>query len=82
LGLCAATLVPYPSGGASADYVSNRFRSHPNIRTLNHAASFPRDLMRAMGAMTVGGVLEKFPELRVGFLEGNCGCMRLTQKFS
>jgi hypothetical protein len=38
LGLCAATLVPYPSGGASADYVSNRFRSHPNIRTLNHVA--------------------------------------------
>ena len=23
--------------------------------------------------MTVGGVLERFPDLRVGFLEGNCG---------
>jgi hypothetical protein len=32
--------------------------------------------------MTVGGVLEKFPELQVGFLEGNCGCMSLTEKLS
>jgi len=29
--------------------------------------------MLAMGAMIVGGVLAKFPALRVGFLEGNCG---------
>jgi predicted TIM-barrel fold metal-dependent hydrolase len=61
------------SGGASKDYVSNRFRGHANFRTLNHASSFPLELMLAMGAMIVGGVLEKFPALRVGFLEGNCG---------
>jgi len=61
------------SGGASLDYVSNRFRGHPNFRTLNHAAAFPFELMLAMGAMLVGGVCERFPELRVGFLEGNCG---------
>ena len=29
--------------------------------------------MEAMGALIVGGVLERFPGLRVGFLEGNCG---------
>ena len=29
--------------------------------------------MLAMGAMLVGGVLERFSDLRVGFLEGNCG---------
>lgn len=61
------------SGGASEDYVSNRFRGHPNFRTLNHASAFPLELMLAMSAMLVGGVLEKFPEMRVGFLEGNCG---------
>jgi predicted TIM-barrel fold metal-dependent hydrolase len=61
------------SGGASKDYVSHRFRGHPSFRTLNHAAAFPLELMLAMGAMLVGGVLERFPELRVGFLEGNCG---------
>ncbi|MFQ6023279.1 MAG: amidohydrolase family protein [Acidiferrobacterales bacterium] len=61
------------SGGASSDYVSNRFVGLPNFRTLNHASAFPLELMLALAAMTVGGVLEKFPELRVGFLEGNCG---------
>jgi predicted TIM-barrel fold metal-dependent hydrolase len=60
------------SGGASRDYVSNRFVGHPNYRTLNHAAAFPLELMLALGAMTVGGVLERFPDLRVGFMEGNC----------
>lgn len=61
------------SGGASDDYASNRFRGHPNFRTLNHASAFPLELMGALGAMTIGGVLEKFPALTVGFLEGNCG---------
>ena len=60
------------SGGASRDYVSNRFWGHPNYRTLSHSVSFPLELMMAMGAMTVGGVLERFPKMRVGFLEGNC----------
>ncbi|HIM46053.1 MAG TPA: hypothetical protein EYM34_07310, partial [Alphaproteobacteria bacterium] len=61
------------SGGASQDYAANRFRGHPNFRTLNHATAFPFELMAAMGAMLVGGVCERFPHLRVGFLEGNCG---------
>jgi predicted TIM-barrel fold metal-dependent hydrolase len=61
------------SGGASKDYVSNRFRSKPNFRTQNHASAFPLELMLAMSAMLVGGVLERFPAMRVGFLEGNCG---------
>lgn len=60
------------SGGDSNDFVANRFVGHPNYRTLNHAASFPLELMLAMGAMTAGGVLERFPHLRVAFLEGNC----------
>jgi predicted TIM-barrel fold metal-dependent hydrolase len=29
--------------------------------------------MLAMGSMIVGGVLERFPGLKVAFLEGNCG---------
>ena len=61
------------SGGASEDYASNRFRDNPNFRTLNHSAAFPIELMLALGAMTIGGVLKRFPDLRVGFLEGNCG---------
>ena len=61
------------SGGASEDYASNRFRHNPNFRTLNHSVAFPMELMPALGAMTTGGVLKHFPDLRVGFLEGNCG---------
>lgn len=61
------------NGGTGADYASNRFRGLANFRTLNHVSTFPMDLMLAMGAMLVGDVLEKFPELRAGFLEGNCG---------
>ncbi len=61
------------SGGASDDYASNRFRGHPNFRTLNHASAFPHELMPALAALIVGGVLERFPGLRVAFLEGNCG---------
>ena len=61
------------SGGASKDYASNRFRGKPNFRTQNHACAFPMELMLAMSAMIVGGVLERFPAMRVGFLEGNCG---------
>ena len=59
------------SGGASKDYSSNRFQNHPNFRTLNHSASFPIELMLALAAMITGGVLARFPKLRVGFLEGN-----------
>ena len=61
------------SGGASKDYASNRFRGKPNFRTQNHASAFPMELMLALSAMVVGGVLERFPAMRVGFLEGNCG---------
>ncbi|HEX2174104.1 MAG TPA: amidohydrolase family protein [Dehalococcoidia bacterium] len=61
------------STGTSREYVSNRFAGHPNFRTLNHAASFPLELMMAMGTMIVGGVCHKFPGLRIGFLEGTCG---------
>lgn len=61
------------SGGASNDYVSNRYRNHPNFRTLNHASAFSLELMTAMGAVLAGGVCQRFPDLRLAFLEGNCG---------
>ena len=30
------------------------------------------ELMLAMGSMIMGGVLERFPSMKVAFLEGNC----------
>ena len=61
------------SGAASNDYVTNRFVGLPNFRTLNHAAAFGVELLLAFGALAVGGVLMRFPTLKVALLEGNCG---------
>jgi hypothetical protein len=61
-----------PAAGLE-DYVSN-VSAAIEFRTLNHASSFPLELMLAMGAMLVGGVL-KISQLRVGFLEATAaGC--------
>ena len=60
------------SGAASAEYVAGRFAGHPSYRTLLHASAFALELMLTMGSMILGGVLERFPSLKVAFLEGNC----------
>lgn len=39
---------------------------------LMHAAAHPVELMLALGSMLMGGVFVRFPELKVGFLEGRC----------
>ena len=38
---------------------------------LQHACSHSMEQMLALEAMTLGGVLERFPRLKVAFLEGN-----------
>ncbi len=38
-----------------------------------HAASHPVEQMLAMMSLITGGVLERHPQLRVGFLEAGCG---------
>ncbi|MBM3925444.1 MAG: hypothetical protein FJ320_05565 [SAR202 cluster bacterium] len=60
------------SGGLSKDYISARLAGHPAFRTLSHASTFALELMLAAGSMILGGVLHRFPRLRVAFLEGNC----------
>jgi len=37
-----------------------------------HTLSHPGEMMHAMVSMCMGGVLEKFPRLKVAFLEANC----------
>jgi uncharacterized protein len=39
---------------------------------MRHAASHPMEMMQACIAVCMGGVLARFPGLRVAFLEGNC----------
>ena len=48
---------------------ADRF-GHPEF-TLQHACSHSMEQMLALEAMTLGGVLERFPHLKVAFLEGN-----------
>lgn len=52
--------------------IGTRFMEHPNYRSISHAVSTPLELMMAITCMTLGGVLERFPTLRMAFLEGNC----------
>lgn len=52
-----------PSAGA------DRFHS----RFALHACSHPMEQMMALLALIEGGVLERHPQLRVGFLESGCG---------
>lgn len=48
---------------------SDRF----NTRFAMHACSHPMEQMMALLALIEGGVLERHPQLRVGFLESGCG---------
>jgi predicted TIM-barrel fold metal-dependent hydrolase len=59
-------------GGNSQQYTFKPWRE-AGLAALNHAIAFPVDAMLAMGTMIFGGVLERFPHLRVGFYEANAG---------
>ena len=60
------------SQGFAAKNPGNWFRDHPNNLVLVHAFSFPIPLMLSIGCVTAGGLLHRFPRLRMAFLEGNC----------
>jgi predicted TIM-barrel fold metal-dependent hydrolase len=53
--------LPLPGAG--------RFSNYAQV----HALSFPVDQMVALTALTLGGVLDRFPRLRVAFLESGVG---------
>jgi predicted TIM-barrel fold metal-dependent hydrolase len=59
------------TGLAKHDF-SRKFSDHPAGGTLTHALSFPVQNLTVMGGMIVSGVFERFPKLRVGYLESNC----------
>ncbi|MGK7872411.1 MAG: amidohydrolase family protein [Xenococcaceae cyanobacterium] len=44
-----------------------------NTRFAMHACSHPMEQMMALLALIEGGVLERHPKLRIGFLESGCG---------
>jgi len=60
------------SGGYASESPGNWFRNHPNPTVLSHAFTAPLTIMWALGSVTLGGVLDRFPRLKMGFMEGNC----------
>jgi uncharacterized protein len=65
---CAVTIhsapgmhVPLPAAGRFANYAQV------------HSLSFPVDQMVALTALVLGGVLDRFPDLRFGFMESGIG---------
>ena len=61
---------PAPNNYSDTHFV-NRYLSAPST-TIAGGLNNPIELMAAVASMTAGGVLERFPRLRVAFLEGNC----------
>jgi predicted TIM-barrel fold metal-dependent hydrolase len=61
---------PAPNNYSDTHFV-NRFLTRPSA-TMSGGLNNPVELMSAIASMTAGGVLERFPRLKVAFLEGNC----------
>jgi uncharacterized protein len=62
----------HPPARPKQDQVANKFFGHPNANIVALALRNPVELILAVSSFCAGGVLEKFPKLRVAFLEGNC----------
>jgi predicted TIM-barrel fold metal-dependent hydrolase len=62
----------HPAASPNQEQVVHRFKGHANEAVLINAFRNPIELMLAVGSFCAGGVLERFPNLRVAFLEGNC----------
>ncbi|HVO95205.1 MAG TPA: amidohydrolase family protein [Terriglobales bacterium] len=62
----------HPAASPNQEQAVHRFKGHANEAVLINAFRNPIELMLAVGSFCAGGVLERFPNLRVAFLEGNC----------
>jgi len=60
----------HESAASGVPQVGDQFGTNFALR---HAYAFPMENMIAIGAITFGGVCERHPNLRIAFLEGNCG---------
>ena len=59
--------------GNHAVYGDHLARRYLDNLVLSHACGQPVEMMLTLGAAVTGGVLSRFPRLRMAFLEGNCG---------
>jgi predicted TIM-barrel fold metal-dependent hydrolase len=60
----------HESAASAAPHVGDQFNGN---FALMHAFAFPLENMMAIGDAIYGGVCERFPRLRIAYLEGNCG---------
>ncbi len=58
--------------GNHAAYAEHLARRYLDNLVLSHACGQPVEMMLTLGAVVTGGVLSRFPGLRMAFLEGNC----------
>ena len=58
--------------GNHAAYADHLARRYLDNLVLSHACGQPVEMMLTLGAVVTGGVLARFPRLRMAFLEGNC----------
>ncbi|MGH7934852.1 MAG: amidohydrolase family protein [Candidatus Binataceae bacterium] len=71
---CVETDLPacFHGGTARPPYGMGTFEMTNNL-FLQHSATNPFEMMRAIGALVGGGVLDLYPKLRVAFLEAGVG---------
>jgi len=62
----------HPPANPKQEQVARGFYGHPNANIVVLALRNPVELILAVSSFCAGGVLERFPDLRVAFLEGNC----------
>jgi len=58
--------------GNHAVYGEHLAKRYLDNLVLSHACAQPVEMMLTLGAVVTGGVLARFPRLRMAFLEGNC----------
>ena len=58
--------------GNHAAYADHLARRYLDNLVLGQAVGQPVEMMLTLGAIVTGGVLSRFPRLRMAFLEGNC----------
>lgn len=61
------------STGPAEDDLTRKFLDHPAGRVVQRTLVFPWQLMSSMSGVLVSGVIQRFPDIRIAFLEGNCG---------
>jgi predicted TIM-barrel fold metal-dependent hydrolase len=59
--------------GGMAQFRWFRAYRQQGLAAVGHALGFPIEEMAAVGTIIFGGVLERFPQLRIGLYEGNVG---------